>query len=284
MRQLLPIIAMMIFPVLGRVALASPSPPLVAEFDRAIEEFDQALATKATQSERAKPLLDSAAQRFESLVAAGVHNGYLEFNLGNTYLHLGDIGRAVLHYRRAQRLIPRDPLLAENLGVARSKTLLSLPPARKSAVYRSLFFWHYQTSPSARFTAAIVTYTLFWLLLAARSVFRRSTGLLVAAVICALASSAAGGSLGVQRWQDRNAPDAVVVAGDVAVYKGPAETYQKQFEQSLQPGVELVVREERGEWVRIELSDGEGGWVPRDSVELVAGQRGGEKEVSLLRS
>jgi len=283
MKKLLSTIAVLLVGALGHGALAAPSPALIAEFDRGIEEFDQAMAVRSTQPERAKPLLDSAAQRFESLVAAGVHNGYLEFNLGNTYLHMGDVGRAILHYRRAQRLIPRDALLAENLGVARTKTLLTLPPARKSAVYRGLFFWHYQTSPTGRLILGLAAYIFFWILLAARS-WRRSTALLIAALICAFLSTAAGGSLLVQRWQDRNAPEAVVIAGDVAVYKGPAETYQKQFEQSLQPGVELVVREERGDWVRVELSDGEGGWVPRVAVELVAGARDAENEVSLLRS
>jgi SH3-like domain-containing protein len=97
-------------------------------------------------------------------------------------------------------------------------------------------------------------------------------------------SLAAGGSLAVQRWQDRTAPDAVVVANDVAVYKGPASTYQKQFEQPLQAGVELRVREERGDWRRIELSDGSAGWVQRSAIELVPRPAPATSEVSLLSS
>ena len=44
--------------------------------------------------------------------ALGHDNGYLLYNIGNTYLRLGDLGRAILHYRTAQQLIPGDPNLA----------------------------------------------------------------------------------------------------------------------------------------------------------------------------
>ncbi len=264
-------------------AQASPADALAPEFHRAIEEFDQAQESRTSNPDKARQLLGSAAQRMESLVAAGISNGYLEYNLANTYLQLSDVGRAILHYRRAQRLIPGDALLTENLGVARARSLLNIPPARSSAVYRTLFFWHYQTSPWGRFAAALAAYFLFWALLAVRAFVPR-TGLLAAAVVAALVSVAAGGSLAVQRWQDRTTPDAVVVANDVAVYKGPGSTYQKQFEQPLQAGVEVRVREERGEWRRIELSDGSGGWIPRDTMELVPPPAASASEVSLLPS
>lgn len=267
----------------GGAAPASPPSGLAAEFDRAIEELDQAQEIRGANPDRARQLLNSAAQRLESLLAAGIDNGYLEYNLGNTYLQLSDVGRAILHYRRAQRLIPRDPLLAENLGVARARMLLNLPPARNSAVYRGLFFWHYQTSPSGRYVVALAGYVLFWILLAVRAMAPR-TGLLVAAVLAAIMCLAAGGSLAVQRWQDRTAPDAVVIANDVAVYKGPGNTYQKQFEQPLQAGVEVSVREERGDWRRIELSDGLAGWVPQSTIELIPKPASAGSEVSLMPS
>ncbi len=94
----------------------------------------------------------------------------------------------------------------------------------------------------------------------------------------------AGGSLAVQRWQDRTSPDAVVIANDVAVYKGPATTYQKQFEQPLQAGVEIKVVEERGDWRRIELSDGSTGWVPLNLIELVPKPAASASEADLLSS
>lgn len=250
------------------LAYAAPSAAMLSELQTAAREFDEAQAARAADPARARQLFTSAAQRFESLLAAGVDNGYLQYNLGNAYLQLGDLGRAILHYRRAQRLIPGDPLLAENLGVARARSLLTIAPTRHNAILQTVFFWHGGTSPVSRLIVAIGAYVVFWILLSFRAFFRLP-GLTWGAVVSFLLALASGGSLAVQQWQDRTAPDAVILESDVTVYKGPGTAYQKQFEQPLQAGVECRVREVRGEWREIELSDGSTGWVPQSAIELV---------------
>jgi len=244
---------------------AAPAPP---EFDRAINEFDEGQRLRTDQPDHARQLYRSAAQRLESIAAGGVSNGYLEYNIGNCYLQAGDIGRAILHYRRAERLIPRDALLADNLAFARSRCLLNIPPTRGASVLRGAFFWHYETSAGGRATMAVVAYVLFWLVLAVRAAIPRRA-LLVAAAISGVVAATCGGSYAAQNWLDRNVTEAVVVSSDVAVYKGPATTYQRQFEQPLQPGVEVVVGERRGGWFNIELADGKRGWIVSDAVETV---------------
>ncbi|KJU84184.1 hypothetical protein MBAV_003620, partial [Candidatus Magnetobacterium bavaricum] len=57
---------------------------------------------------------DSAIARYEGLLAAGVESGNLYYNLGNCYFKAGDIGRSILSYERAGRLIPHDPDLKAN--------------------------------------------------------------------------------------------------------------------------------------------------------------------------
>jgi len=253
------------------VAALAPFPPLRAaptEFDRALNEFDEGQQLRTTQPDRARQLFRSAAHRFEGLVAGGLDNGYLEYNLGNCHLQAGDVGRAILHYRRAQRLIPRDAQLADNLAVARSRSLVNVPRSRGATVLRGAFFWHYETSLAARAMTAVVAYVLFWLLLAARAMIPRRP-LLWAASVAGVVAAACGGSFAAERWLDRNTPEAVVVSSDVAVYKGPASTYQRQFEQPLQPGVEVTVRERRGGWSNIELADGKRGWVESEAVERI---------------
>ena len=81
----------------------------------ALSAFDDAVATARDNPARAEQLYRQAAAAFERLVADGVRSAALEYNLGNTRFRLGDLGRAVLHYRRAQRLDPGDAKLAENL-------------------------------------------------------------------------------------------------------------------------------------------------------------------------
>ncbi|HIE11941.1 MAG TPA: hypothetical protein EYP63_00690, partial [Desulfotomaculum sp.] len=42
-----------------------------------------------------------AAVAYQALVDAGAHDGRLYYNLGNAHYKSGDLGRAVLNYRRA---------------------------------------------------------------------------------------------------------------------------------------------------------------------------------------
>ena len=64
-----------------------------------------------------------AAEIYETMVNAGVVDDTVYFNLGNSYYKQGDLGRAILNYRRAQVLDPRDSAIAENLTIARLQTL-----------------------------------------------------------------------------------------------------------------------------------------------------------------
>ncbi len=259
--------------ILAATAFAAEPLRLVdlrTEFGQALAEFDQAQEIQGKHPDRARQLLLSAAQRFKSLVAAGIINGRLEYNLGNCYLQARDPGRAVLHYRRAYRLIPRDPLLADNLREARSRCLTRVQPTRRSAFLRSVFFWHYQSSITERTKIAAVCYAVFWMLLALRSLRPRRSVSALAFFIGAITLVLAG-SVALTHWSERNAPTGVVTAMDVVVYKGPGTGYQRQFEQPLQPGVEFTLQERRGAWWRLELPDGQSGWIDSSDAGLVSG-------------
>ncbi len=248
---------------------APPTADLRVEFERALAEFDEAQQIQLDRPDEARRLFQLAAQRFSSIIASGMVNGRLEFNLANCYLQAGDVGRAVLHYRRAERLIPGDEMLDDNLAVARSRCLTSIQPTRRSAFSRSVFFWHYQTSVGGRTRTTLVLYVVFWGMLIVRNFVRRRS-IAVSAIVCAVLAGASGISAGMSHWSDRNAPDGVVTAMDVVVYKGPGTGYQRQFEQPLQPGVEFTLRKRRGDWCSIELVDDKSGWINVTQAELVA--------------
>ena len=55
-----------------------------------------------------------AAALYQALADAGAEDGTLYYNLGNACFKAGDLGRAILNYRRAQALLPRDPDVADD--------------------------------------------------------------------------------------------------------------------------------------------------------------------------
>ena len=134
---------------------------------------------------------------FQQAVDAGVENGQLYYNLGNTHLFMGEIGPAIADYRRAQRLTPNDPRLQANLQFARSLRHDQIPPSGQRTFWRTAFFWHHWLPFSARRRMAVTGYGLFWLLLIVR-VLSPSLRLVYPLLLCLLLWVSLGISLAVE--------------------------------------------------------------------------------------
>ena len=75
-------------------------------------------ASRAYKEDRYQEAIDGYFQ----LIDNGYVNGHLYYNLGNAYFRSGQLGRAILNYKRAQLLIPRDADLNFNLRYALDQT------------------------------------------------------------------------------------------------------------------------------------------------------------------
>ena len=240
----------------------------------------------------------AALLRYERAAAAlGRDNGLLLYNIGNTYLRLGDLGRAVLHYREAQRLIPADPNLQQSLRHARSLRRDRINSDGAGSVLRLVFFWHYRWPLQVRVTLLLVAVNLLWLLAAWRALRRllgredaaaaggavalapdvrlkearrrieaRAAGAVFA--VAGLVAVAAGGSVAAELL--RPGPEAaVIVAAEVTARRGDGEAYAPAFAGPLHAGTELLVLEERPDWLHAALADGRRAWLPAHAVAVV---------------
>ena len=63
---------------------------------------------------------ETASQTYEALLAKGIDNEDVYYNLGNAYFRLGDFGKAIFNFERALKLSPGMPDASYNLEVARS--------------------------------------------------------------------------------------------------------------------------------------------------------------------
>src|SRR6476660_7743411 len=100
-------------------------------FLHALEVFDSAKVSAD---------YSASAARLESLLADGLQNGAVYYNLGNAYYRAGEYGRAIAAYRKARPYRPRDPYLEANLQQALSVApgRLPEPPAQW---WRHVLFW-----------------------------------------------------------------------------------------------------------------------------------------------
>jgi len=92
-------------------------------------------ANRAYKEDRYPEAIDGYLQ----LIGQGYVNGHLYYNLGNAYFRAGQIGRAILNYKRARLLIPRDADLNFNLHYALDQTQDAISADQN--FLNQAFFW-----------------------------------------------------------------------------------------------------------------------------------------------
>lgn len=234
----------------------------------ALDAFDQAVATARAEPARAAALYRKSASAFETLRASGAANAAVCYNLGNAYFRLGELGRAVLNYRRAARLAPTDDTIAMNLKYARDRVEPYISPTGGSRLLDRLMFWNNHTSQRQRFMIAAIGSLAGWLLLTIR-LWIRSRGVVVAATVLIVLGLANAASVGWQLRKEARFPAAVIVSGEHTLRLGRGEGYDPVITQPLGPGVETRILNERGGWLEVELVDGKTGWLPAEALERV---------------
>jgi tetratricopeptide (TPR) repeat protein len=203
-----------------------------------------------------------SAQAYESLIDKGVQNGYLYYNLGNTYIRMGKTGPAVLNYIRAQKWIPRDENLEANLKFAIQQTQdkIGLPPP---GTLSTLFFWSNDFNLSELIYFAIGLNFIFWINLALWMYFRSSSLKLARnAVLGFLLLSFL--SIGVKLMDKSDSELGVVLAKRVEVKSGRAEDAITLFQ--LHEGALVTITDHYENWLEVRLNDEQKGWVPKTSM------------------
>lgn len=237
----------------------------------ALNAFDQAVAVAHQKPEDARRLYNQAAQGFQLLLSeeGGLRNAALEYNLANTYYRLGEIGQAILHYLRAERLDPARADVQKNLAYVRNRVDPFIEPAGQQRLLRRLLFWQYQTSARQRFLAAAILSATGWLLLILRLRFRLMPLVILGMLLVVLGAA----NCGLVLWQlheEHTHPTAVVVGDQQVLRLGRGTGYDAALNEPLGPGVELRILETRGDWAKVRLRNNQQGWLQRTAIKRVA--------------
>ena len=238
-------------------------------FTEASDLFRRANEAASNDPARAAELYSQAIMRYERIVRDGrVRNGKLYYNIGNAYFRKRDLGRAILNYRLAERLIPNDPNLKQNLAAARRQRVDSIPEKQQTRVLKTVFFWHYDLPARIRTVLFVLLFAALWILAAVRLVLKRPV-LTWAVVAAAVLSALLAGSLVVQDVHRARHVDAVILDDEVVARKGDGQTYEPSFTHPLHQGTEVALLEERRDWRYVELADGRRCWLPANSLAII---------------
>ena len=201
-----------------------------------------------------------SAQAYESLIQKGVRNGYLYYNLANTYIRMGKTGPAVLNYIRARKWIPRDENLEANLKFAIQQTQDKIEPPAPGTL-STLFFWSNDFNLNELIYLAIGLNFVFWVSLALWLYFP-SLKIIRNALFCFLLLSFF--SIGVKLKSESDFKLAVVLAERVEIKSGHAEDAVTLFQ--LHEGALVTVTDKYENWLEVRLNDEQKGWVPKNSI------------------
>ncbi|HVZ94520.1 MAG TPA: hypothetical protein VG797_08420 [Phycisphaerales bacterium] len=241
-----------------------------AAFQEANETFARAAAQLKSEPDDAKRLLRESAGLYQQVIDSGVKNGLLYYNIGNAEMLLGDVGRAILNYRRAERLIGGDADLASNLSYARARVASRFETPTAGTLRRVALFWHDDLSARTRWWIAAGLWGAFWLLAIVRLIGKVGFRAKYALSALAVGAVAFGASVWMTYRESEESRDAVIVAERVVGRKGPDENgYEPSFKDPLSAGVEMKIVEERPGWLLVKLPDGRETWLPESSVERV---------------
>jgi tetratricopeptide (TPR) repeat protein len=233
------------------------------------QAFHKAMELDRSDPEAARAYYQDAILNFERIINEGdVRNGELYYDIGNAYFRLGDLGRAVLNYKRSGLYMPNDENLRQNLEYARNRRADRIERKEQENVYRTLFFIHYDIPSRAKLIIFASCFAAIWVSAGLR-LFVRAGSLKVILVVAAVASAIFLASLAVDAVSFSSRPPGVITADEVTGRMGDADSYQPSFREPLHSGTEFQLLEKRAGWWRIELDNGDATWIPTGSAELV---------------
>jgi tetratricopeptide (TPR) repeat protein len=210
----------------------------------------------------------AAAAGYEQLIAVGMSNGELLYNLGNAYLKKGDTGRAILNYRKAELFMPRDADLEANLQYALGQAQDKIDCGEGESLLKTICFWYTKLSCRELCYVFLAVNAVFWLLFIVR-LFLRADLLGIGMYVFLFLALLLGSSLGVKLYSAAYSRTGVVLAEEVMVRSGSSLSDTVLFK--LHEGAELAVAGEENEWLKIILCDGKKGWVQKSSIGIVSG-------------
>jgi len=237
--------------------------PAAADSYKALEAFEQANeAYNATNYAQAIRLYKTAEElRFTPAA--------LYYNLGNAYYRCGKMGQAIVSYRRALRLNPRDPDITENLKTTRSQTADGVAAPGLPAPVRSFLFVYYYIGFDELVWACGILTALLCLVAAIRLYLpQRWVKTLLLCILCILLVT--GASAGAHWYFTHIRASAVVTAEESIVRVGPGDSFLEIF--ILHDGSELRVLQREDDWIKVQIqieNDVKRGWIQKKDIEII---------------
>ena len=238
-------------------------------FSRANQFFREANSI-ANDPDQVRTLYEKAILNYEKIINDGqIRNPKLYYNLGNAHFLNGDVGNAILNYRRAEMLDKTDTNVQKNLAFARSRRIDKVAVKTEERVLQTLFFWHYDFSIKTKFVIACISFALVCISLTVMTWYGKAAPWVVSAVTCSVVTACLFASVVLETRARTERVYGVITTEKVVARQGDGRNYPESFKDPLHAGTEFGLLERRSGWLHIKLSDNSDGWIPDNSADSI---------------
>jgi len=207
---------------------------------------------------------DLAIKEYSQLLSQDLESGNLYFNLGNCYFKKGELGKSILYYERAERLIPRDGDLMSNYTFAISKIAYNIPE-EPSWLERALDRLNIFTINELSIILSFALTAIFLFLIAGIFIhkIKRHVYIILPVLIIILVTF----SFSLYTRVSSLDREAVIVSVNSEAKYEPMDNATTHF--SLYEGMKVHVLELKTEWTKIRRPDGKIGWIRTHDMEKI---------------
>jgi len=207
---------------------------------------------------------------YEQILQTGQESSQLHYNLGNAYFKTDQLSLAILNYERGSLLAPGDEDIQYNLSIANeliTDRIEALPEfflnkwMKTLKVILSANSWALLSILS--FSIAGI-FAILFIALRKRGWRKISLAGAIAGILIAVLSLFFATQQGKQ-LSKRNT--CIVFAPTVTIKSSPDDSGTNLF--VLHEGVKLMIIDRLSGWYEIKLADGNVGWIPTESVEII---------------
>ena len=213
----------------------------------------------------------SAIYLYENILANQGESADIYYNLGNSYYKMDNIAKAIVNYEKALVLNPGDGDIRFNLELARSKTVDKITPLSE------IFFITWTKDLANVLTSdawaklAVISFLIFIICLSVY-LFNRRIGIrkvtFFSAIFFIFLSVVANCASNYQKDRILEQKQAIIMQPSITVKSTPDMSGTDLF--VLHEGCKVEVKDNSmREWKEIRLEDGNVGWVPANSIEII---------------
>ena len=212
----------------------------------------------------------SAISLFTEIINNGEHSKQLYFNLGNTYYKLNDIPNSIYYYEKALKLDPSDIDTLNNLAYTQNMLIDKIDKLPSNQLSNILITISNLFSINQWLSIGITSFYIFLILFilyyfkrdsnSKKTYFTFSSIVFCISIVFILT--------GITKFENQQSNvEAIIFDKKIDFRTEP--NYRSEVQFNLHEGTKVKLKEELGDWVLVELSNGASGWLELNSIKKI---------------